>query len=197
MKKTLQDLFLHGLADIYDAEHRVIKAMPEMIKAATSDHLQKVLHKHLKETESHLKKLEHVFEIFEVKAKRSTCETTTGLLAEGKAIIEEFTKSPAINAALISVAQMIEHHEIAIYGCLHEWASLLGHKKAADLLQEILSEEEASNQALIKLARTRCNEEALADSTSEKAANEADNETRSASAYSRSVKHQVGFSLAK
>lgn len=161
--KTLKDLFLSELADIYDAERRIVKALPKMAKAATCDELKGAIQSHLKETEGHVKKLEQVFQSFDMKAKGQTCEATVGLLEEGDEIAADFKGSPAINAALISVAQKVEHYEMASYGCLHEWAGLLGNKEAADLLQQILEEEKAANSSLTKLARASSNAEALGD----------------------------------
>ena len=138
--KTLKDLFLDELADMYDAEHRIIKALPKMAKVATCPDLKEAIQSHLRETEGHVKKLQQVFQCFDEKAKGKTCEATVGLLAEGDEIAADFKGSPAINAALISVAQKVEHYEMASYGCLHEWAGLLGNKEAAGLLQEILDE---------------------------------------------------------
>ena len=162
--KTLKDLFLDELADMYDAEHRIVKALPKMAKAATCDDLKGAFQSHLKETEGHVKKLQQVFQCFGEKAKGKTCEATVGLLAEGDEIAADFKGSPAINAALISAAQKVEHYEMASYGCLHEWAGLLGNKEAAGLLQEILDEEKAANESLTKLALAKCNQEALGES---------------------------------
>jgi ferritin-like metal-binding protein YciE len=161
--KTLKDLFLGELADMYDAEHRIVKALPKMAKAATCEDLRKALLAHLKETEGHVAKLEQVFKFLDQKAKGKTCEATVGLLEEGAEIAGEFKRSPAINAALISAAQKVEHYEMASYGCLHEWAGLLGNKEAAGLLQEILEEEKAANEGLTELARASSNEEALGE----------------------------------
>ena len=162
--KTLKDLFLNELVDMYDAERRIVKALPKMAKAATCPDLREAIQSHLKETEGHVKKLEQVFQSFGEKAKGQTCEATVGLLEEGDEIAAEFKGSPAINAALISAAQKVEHYEIASYGCLREWAGLLGNKEAAGLLQEILVEEKAANHSLSELARFINNEEALGES---------------------------------
>jgi len=159
--KTLKDLFLDELADMYDAERRIVKALPKMAKAATSAELKNAIQSHLKETQGHVKKLEQVFQSFDEKAKGQTCEATVGLLEEGDEIAADFKGSPAINAALISAAQKVEHYEMASYGCLHEWAGLLGNKEAAGLLREILDEEKTANEVLTALARASSNEEAL------------------------------------
>lgn len=162
--KTLQDLFLNELSDIYDAERRIAKALPKMAKAATSAPLKKAFEHHLKQTEGHAKKVEEIFGCFDRKAKGKTCEATVGLLKEGEEMAASFEGSPAINAALIATAQKVEHYEMATYGCLHEWANLLGNAKAAELLQEILNEEGATNKKLTSLARASSNEDALAAS---------------------------------
>ena len=168
--KTLQDLFFNELADIYDAEHRIAKALPKMVKAATSAPLKKAFELHLKQTVEHAKKVEEVFACFDRKPKAKTCEATVGLLKEGDEMAESFIGSPAIDAALIATAQKVEHYEMATYGCLHEWANLLGNKKAAALLQEILDEEGSTNKALTILARAGSNEDAMAETQNKKLA---------------------------
>lgn len=159
--KTLKDLFLDELADMYDAEKRIVKALPKMAKAVTCPDLKQAIEKHLEETEGHVTQVEKVFQCFEMEPKRKTCEATKGLLEEGEEIASDFKGSPAINAAIISAAQKVEHYEMASYGCLHECAGLLGNQKAAGLLQNILDEEKAANQGLTKLAVARSNKEAL------------------------------------
>ena len=158
--KTLQDLFFNELADIYDAEHRISKALPKMTKAATSPTLKRALELHKLQTEGHIKKVEEVFGCFDRKPKSKTCEATVGLLEEGEEMAASFAGSPAINAALIATAQKVEYYEMATYGCLQEWANLLGNMKAAALLQEILNEEGATKKELTALARAACNEDA-------------------------------------
>lgn len=159
--KTLKDLFLDELADMYDAEKRIVKALPKLAKAATCPDLKGAIEKHLKETLGHVTKIEQAFQCFDLQAKGKTCEATKGLLEEGDEIAADFKGSAAINAAIISAAQKVEHYEMASYGCLHEWASLLGNRRAAGLLKEILDEERAANDGLNKLALATSNEEAL------------------------------------
>jgi ferritin-like metal-binding protein YciE len=166
--KTLQDLFFNELSDIYDAERRIAKALPKMAKAATSQALKKAFEDHLKQTVIHAKKVEEVFACFDRKAKAKTCEATVGLLKEGEEMVASFEGSPAINAALIATAQKVEHYEMATYGCLHEWANLLGNKKAAGLLQEILNDEGATNKELTALARASSNEDAMGEAKKDK-----------------------------
>ena len=158
--KTLQTLFLDELADMYDSEHRIARALPKMAKAATCTRLREALRKHLKETQGQISNLEQVFASLGEKAKAKKCEATVGLLKEGDEIAAEFKGSPAINAALIAAAQKVEHYEIASYGCLHEWAGLLGQYKAAGLLKKNLDQEKDADEALTELARDGNNEEA-------------------------------------
>ena len=162
--KTLKDLFLDELMDMYDAEQRIVKALPKMAKAASCDDLKGAIQSHLRETEGHVRKLEQVFRAFDEKAKGKTCEATKGLLEEGDEIAAEFKGSPALNAAIIAAAQKVEHYEIATYGCLHEWAGLLGNQKAANLLKQILDEEKGANESLNELAHSSLNQEALGKS---------------------------------
>ena len=162
--KTLKDLFLDELADMYDAERRIVKALPKMAKAATCPDLKAAFQSHLQETEGQVRKLDQVFVSFGLKAKGKTCEATVGLLEEGDELAAEFKGSPAINAALILAAQKVEHYEIASYGCLHEWAEVLGNKEAAGLLKEILDEEKGANDSLNELAHSTLNQEALGES---------------------------------
>ena len=159
--KNLESLFLDELADMYDAEHRIVRALPKMIKAATCPDLQAGLKKHLRETEGQIKKLEQVFKSMGEKAKGKKCEATVGLLKEADEIAAEFKGSTALNAALISAAQKVEHYEIASYGCLVEWAGLLDNAKASTLLKEILAQEKGADEALTEVARMGNNEGAM------------------------------------
>jgi ferritin-like metal-binding protein YciE len=159
--KKLKDLFLAELADMYDAEHRIIKALPKLAKAASDEKLKTAFLAHLEETKGHVTKLEKVFQTFDETAKAKKCEATVGLLKEGDEIAADNKGQPTINAALISAGQKVEHYEIASYGCLHEWAGLLGKKEAANLIEEILDEEKAANKKLMELARAGSNQEAL------------------------------------
>ena len=157
----LKQLFLSELADHLDAAKRLPPVMSDMLQAATGKGLPKLLKAHLKETEKHVKKLEKVFKAFDAKVTLKKCEATIGLIKEGEEIILELAGSPAINAALIGLAQKVEHHEIASYGCLHEWATVLGNKKAAEILGRLLEEAKDANDELVELACSRCNLEAM------------------------------------
>ena len=133
-----------------------------MAEAATSDSLREAFESHLAETEGHIKKVEQVFKAFNEKPRRKTCEATKGLLKEGDELVEEFEGSPALDAALISAAQKVEHYEMASYGCLATWAGLLGNEDAQAILEEILGEEEAADDTLTEIAESESNEEAIA-----------------------------------
>jgi len=161
---TLKDLFLDELADMYDAETRISKALPKMIKAATQPDLKEGLTKHHQETLGHIEKLEEVFAAFDKKPKGKECKATVGILKEGAEILEENASEPTLNAGIISACQKVEHYEIASYGSLIEWAKLLACDEAVELLEEIRTEEEAANDALIDAAGT-ANETALGEET--------------------------------
>jgi ferritin-like metal-binding protein YciE len=163
---ALKKLFLDELADRYDSEKQLVRAMPIMIKIATCEDLKTLIQNHLSETEGHVQTLERVFETFDEKPKTRKCEATIGLLKEGDELADRLKGSDSLNAALISTAQKIEHYEIASYGCLHEWANVLGNREAAELLEDVLEEEKAANESLIELARCCCNREAFGEDAS-------------------------------
>ncbi len=155
--KHLEELFLDELADMYDSEHRLTKALPKLAKAATHEELRAAFEAHLVETEGHVDKVARVFEMFGQKPHAKKCPAIIGIVKEGDELASENKKSPTINAALISAGQKAEHYEIASYGTLREWAQQLGRREAAQLLQEILDEEKAADKKLTTLARQCCN----------------------------------------
>ena len=159
-EKTLDDLFLDTLKDIYYAEKQIVKALPKMAKAAVSPQLKAGFEKHLAETEGHVDRLEQVFEIIGKPARGKTCDAILGILEEGKSIMEEFKDTIALDAGLISAAQAVEHYEIARYGTLRTWAQQLGMADAARLLQLTLSEEEKTDKTLTQLAEGEANRKA-------------------------------------
>jgi ferritin-like metal-binding protein YciE len=161
--KTLNDLFLDELADMYDAEKRITKALPKFAKAASNPSLQRAFENHLSETQNQVERVEKVFECFEEKAKGKKCEGITGIIEEGDEIAAQFKGSPACDAALISAAEKVEHYEIASYNTLIEWAEQLGKQDAVDILQSILDEEMNASEVLAEVARTESNEEALGE----------------------------------
>jgi ferritin-like metal-binding protein YciE len=158
--KTLEDLFLDSLADMYYAEQQLTKALPKMASAATHEHLRTAFETHLTETEGHVTKVEAVFEAFGKKPKSKKCPAILGIIKEADEIASENKKSPTLNAALIFAGQKAEHYEIASYGGLRDWAKLLGNEDAADILEEILDEEKAADSKLSELADGDCNESA-------------------------------------
>ncbi len=160
--KSLSDLFLDELKDVYDAEHQLIKALPKMAKAANSDKLRAAFEAHLQETEEQIKRLEQVFEIIDKKPTRKSCKAMKGLVEEGQEMMKEDMDPEVKDAALISSAQRVEHYEIAAYGCLRTWADLLGMKDAKKLLQTTLDEEGKTDEKLTKLAETSINVKAAA-----------------------------------
>ena len=148
---NLRELLIEELKDIYDAEHRITKALPKMAEAADSEELASAFRKHLKQTEEHVRRLEQVFETLDEKAARKECKAMVGLLAEGKELMDE--DDPNVkDAALIAAAQKVEHYEMASYGCVRTWAELLGEDEARRLLQTTLDEEGATDKKLTEIA---------------------------------------------
>jgi ferritin-like metal-binding protein YciE len=159
MNRTLKTLFLEELEQIYDAEYQIIKALPNLIEAATCDELKSALENHLEETGEQAERLEDIFKTFGAKARRTKCEAVAGLLAEADAVLRRNKESVTDNAAIIAAAQKVEHYEIASYGCLKAWATQLGNSEAATTLEEILDEEKGADLILSELAASK-NEEA-------------------------------------
>ena len=158
--KTLDDLFLDTLKDIYFAEKQIVKALPKMAKAAQSPQLRAGFEKHLGETEGQIDRLEQIFDILDVPARGKTCEAILGILEEGKSIMEDFKDTPALDAGLVSAAQAVEHYEIARYGTLKAWAKQMGRVDVMKLLEATENEEIATDQALSQLATTEVNKKA-------------------------------------
>ncbi|MGV1776923.1 ferritin-like domain-containing protein [Agrobacterium fabrum] len=156
-EKTLKDLFLDTVKDIYFAERQILKALPKMARAAQSADLKAAFEKHRDETEVHVERLQNVFELLGKPARGRTCEAIQGIIAEGEEIMEEFKGSSALDAGLISSAQAVEHYEITRYGTLKTWAVELGMKEAAKLFEQTLGEESATDTALSSLAQARAN----------------------------------------
>jgi len=152
MQKTLKDLFVDEIKDLYNAEKQLTKALPQMSKKATSEELKEAFEKHLKETEKQITRLEQVFNELELTPKGKKCEAMEGLIKEGKGLMEEIDKSDTLDAALIAAAQKVEHYEIASYGTVRTYAEQLNFSKAEELLQETLEEESAANEKLTELA---------------------------------------------
>jgi ferritin-like metal-binding protein YciE len=147
----LNELFIGGLKDIYWAEKALTKALPKMIKNATSEELIEALTSHLGETEGQVTRLEEVFSSIDEKAVAKKCEAMAGLIKEAEEIMEECEDGGMRDAGIISAGQKVEHYEIATYGTLRAFAEILGHEKAAGLLQETLDEEKAADEKLTEV----------------------------------------------
>jgi ferritin-like metal-binding protein YciE len=158
--QTLEDMLVETLRDTFDAEKQLIKALPKMAKAANSDELRAAFEEHLEVTKGQVARLEKVFEELGVAARGKHCVAMEGLIEEGKELIEEDHDPEVRDAGLIAAAQKVEHYEIAAYGTLRTWAEMLGHSKAAELLQESLAEEAETDEKLSQLAMTSVNVEA-------------------------------------
>ncbi|MEK1900274.1 MAG: ferritin-like domain-containing protein, partial [Rhizobium sp.] len=150
--KTLDDLFLDTLKDIYFAEKQILKALPKMARAAQSEDGKAGFLKHRDETQGQIERLEQVFGLLDKPARGKTCEAIQGIIAEGEEIMEEYKGTVALDAGLISAAQAVEHYEIARYGTLITWAKQIGLNDAVALLQANLAEEEATDKKLTELA---------------------------------------------
>jgi len=158
--RTLNDLFIHELKDLYSAEKQLTKALPKMAKAATNETLREAFESHLKETEEQIERLDEIFSELGTNGRGTKCEAMEGLIEEGKKSIEEDMEDDVRDAALICAAQRVEHYEIAGYGCARTFAQQLGHEQAAKLLQQTLDEEGAADKKLTEIAMDRVNEEA-------------------------------------
>lgn len=161
-EKTLDDLFYDTLKDILYAERKILKALPKMAKAAQSEDLKAAFEKHRGETEGHVDRLREIFEMLGKRAQGKTCPGIDGILEEGEEILAEFKDSAAIDAALISAAQAVEHYEITRYGTLRRWAGELGMQPAAKLLGQTLDEEGKTDKSLTALADSMANDKAKA-----------------------------------
>jgi ferritin-like metal-binding protein YciE len=157
---SLHDLLVYHLHDLYDAEKRLVKALPKMATAATSPELKAAFKKHLTETEGHVTRLEQAFEALAEKPFKKTCKAMQGLIAEADEMIENDGDPEVKDAALIAAAQRIEHYEIAAYGSVCAFAKLLEERGVWRLLQATLAEEKATNEALTALAESTINVEA-------------------------------------
>jgi ferritin-like metal-binding protein YciE len=159
-ENPLMELFVDELKDIYWAEKHLMKALPKMAKAAKSEELKAAFEEHTEVTEGQIERLEEVFAILDLKPAGKKCEAMDGLVTEGQELMATFKGSPAIDAALISAAQKVEHYEIATYGTLRTFAKMLGYDEAADLLQATLEEEAETDEKLTDIAESFVNEEA-------------------------------------
>ncbi|MBD8554016.1 ferritin-like domain-containing protein [Rhizobium sp. CFBP 8762] len=155
--KKLNDLFHDTLKDVYFAEKKILETLPKLASAVKSPELKAAFTKHHGETQGQIERLEQVFGIIGKTPEAKTCDAIMGITDEGDEIMDEYKGSPALDAGVLAVAQAVEHYEMSRYGTLRTWAEELGHDDAAQLLQETLDEEEATDEALSELAEARVN----------------------------------------
>jgi ferritin-like metal-binding protein YciE len=159
--KTMEDLFLHVLQDVYYAEHQIVKALPDMIEKATNRDLTAAFKGHLEETEKQIKRLEQAFELLGEKPKGTKCPAINGIIDEANEVAGEIDNKKVLDAALIAAAQAVEHYEITRYGTLITWAEELGKDAVAKLLATTLKEEKATDKKLSVLAEKKVNLKAV------------------------------------
>jgi len=156
-EKHLSDLFYDTLKDIYFAERQILKTLPKLAKAAQSQELKGAFLTHRDETEVHVERLQQVFDMIGKRAQATTCEAIKGILEEGDEIMQDYTGSEALDAGLLAGGQAVEHYEMSRYGTLKTWATQLGLKDAAALLDQTLQEEKKTDALLSKLAEEKVN----------------------------------------
>jgi len=165
--KSLQDLLVAQLKDLYSAENQLVKALPKMAKAASNPDLKAGFAEHLEQTKGQIARIEIICDQLGVTPKGKKCAAMEGLVEEGKELMEEDAEPGVLDAGLIAAAQKVEHYEIASYGSARTWAERLGLDEAARLLQETLDEEKATDEKLTELALSAVNEEAEEDERAE------------------------------
>lgn len=151
-RKTLEDLFIHSLSDIYSAEKQLTKALGKLARAATNGQLSQAFETHLQETHGQVERIDQVVEKSGLRLKRMKCAAMEGLIEEGEELIDEIEKGPVLDAGLIGAAQKVEHYEIAAYGTLCALGTLLGHHEGVTLLKQTLEEEKATDRKLTEFA---------------------------------------------
>ncbi len=161
--KTLEDLYLDELRDLYSAEHQILKALPHLTKAATSAELKNAFNSHLRQTEQHAQRIEDIFAGHDTKARGKKCVGMEGVLEEGKELLAEKPDAEVLDAGLIGAAQRVEHYEMAAYGTARTHAQQLGYRHDADLLQQTLEEEKEADKKLTQIAEASVNAKATAE----------------------------------
>jgi ferritin-like metal-binding protein YciE len=158
--KSLQDLYVNELKDLYSAENQILKALPKMAQAASSPQLQQAFQEHLQQTHTQVDRLDRIFSRLGQRATGKKCEGVAGLIEEGKELMQMDVDEQVMDAGLIVAAQKVEHYEMAGYGSVRTFARLLGEHEAAQLLQQTLDEEGATDKKLTALAEGMVNQEA-------------------------------------
>ena len=154
---TMDDLFVHTLRDIYYAENKILKALPDMIERASDSRLQQAFKSHLRETENQVARLDQVFRMHGAEAKAVNCPAIDGIIEEADDVAGEIDDKAVLDAALAAAAQAVEHYEISRYGTLIAWAKQLGRSDCASILQKNLDEEKAADQKLTEIAEAKLN----------------------------------------
>ncbi len=150
---TIDQLFVEELKDIYSAETQITKALPKLVKAATSEELKTAFKQHLEETEGQIERLDQIFETLGVNPQGKTCDGMKGVLEEGEEMLKETKAGSVRDSALISAAQRVEHYEMAAYGTVRTYAERLGKKQVVELLEETLEEEKAADKKLTEISQ--------------------------------------------
>jgi len=159
--KTMNDLLLNVMQDVYYAERQILKALPKLAKACASEELKNALMHHREETQGQVERLQKAFEALGKRARGQTCEAINGLIEEGDEVIEEMPEGPVRDAGLVACAQAVEHYEMARYGTIVAWAKLVGAHEVARLMAETLEEEKKADATLNQLATRSLNKEAM------------------------------------
>lgn len=160
--KTMEDLFIETLKDIYYAEKHILKALPGMVKKANSKKLKDALETHRRETEGQVERLDQVFQLFNLSPRGKKCEAIEGIIAEAKEHMEDIEDREVLDAGMIGSAQAVEHYEITRYGTLITWAKQLGRDDAIELLQGNLEQEKHADKLLTEIAEATVNQRAAA-----------------------------------
>ena len=160
--RTMDDLFVHQLRDVYYAEKQIVKALPKMIDKASDSDLKSGLRRHFDETKIHVTRLEQVFEEMDAQAKAVNCPAIDGIIKEADEVMGDVEDKDVLDAAIIAAAQAVEHYETARYGTLIAWAKELGRDDCATILDRTLDEEKAADRQLTQIAEARVNMTAAA-----------------------------------
>ena len=181
MPSNLREALVDEIRDIYNAEKQIVKALPKMIKAASSDELRDAFESHLEETHGQVSRLERVFELLDEKPRGKHCAGMAGILEEGSETLEEDAEDAVMDACIIAGAQRVEHYEITAYGTVIAWAEALGLSEVAEVLGESLAEEKAADEKLSAIAESGVNEAATAGESAEMDEEDDDAEEETAS----------------
>ena len=176
-KQALRELYVDELRDLYDAENRLVKALPKLAKEAESQELRSGIEEHLEQTKGHVDRLRQIFEAMGERPGGKKCAAMVGLIQEGDEMMDQEFEDGVKDAALISAAQRVEHYEIAAYGCVKTWAGLLGEKDAQDLLEQTLNEEKEADHKLTEIAQ-EINVEAMGKTETTESGSESEEEHR-------------------